>query len=88
MVTGMWLTRKDLIRESTEGFDQGVANDSEVSTPVVSGLGNCPGADLELRGYGSVSLAECPDRMGDVSGLAALAACASEGAAEYCRSQP
>ena len=58
------------------------------SRPVASGLGNCPDADLDSKGFGSSSLAECLERMGDVSGLAAPAACASEGAAEYYRSQP
>ena len=33
-----------------EENEQGVANDSSASTPIVSGLGNCPGADLDSRG--------------------------------------
>ena len=41
-----------------EGIDQGVANDSGVSTPVAPALGNCPGFDLDSRGYESASLAE------------------------------
>ena len=65
---------------------QGVANDSSATTPVPGlrdGLGNRLGADLDSRGYGSASLAECLDRLGGVSSLAAPAACASEGAAQY-----
>ena len=72
--------------------DQGVANDSSTSTPVTSclnnGLKNYRGGDLDSRGYGSVNLADCLDRFGGVPSLAAHAACASEGAAEYCRFQP
>ena len=56
--------------------------------PNTSRFGNPPGADLDSRGYGSASLAECLDRLGGVSILAALAVCASEGAAEYYRPQP
>ena len=71
----------------TEKIEQGVANDSTASTPIVSGLGNCP-AGLDSRGYGSASLTECLDRLSRVPNLAAPAACASEGAVEYFRSQP
>ena len=39
-----------------EEIEQGVANDSTASTPIVSGLGNCPDADLDSRAYGSASL--------------------------------
>ena len=72
----------------TEEMGQGVANDSAASTPVASGLDNCPGAYLDSRGYGSSILTECLNRLGGVSSLAAPAACASKGAAEYLRSQP
>ena len=51
-------------------------------------MGNCSGADLDSRGYGSAGLAECLDRLGGVPSLAAPAACASDGAAEYYLSQP
>ena len=34
----------------TEGVEEGVANDSIVSTPIISGSGNCPGADVDSRG--------------------------------------
>ena len=71
-----------------ERIDQGVANDSNVSTPVSSGLGNYPGVGVGSKGFGSSSLAECLERMGDVSGLAAPAACSLEGAAEYYLCQP
>ena len=33
-----------------EEMEEGVANDSMTSTPMVSGLGNRPGADLDSRG--------------------------------------
>ena len=59
-----------------EGIDQGVANDSEGSTPVASVLGNYLGVGVDLKGFGSSSLAECLERMGDVSGFAARAVCA------------
>ena len=36
----------------TEEMEEGVANDSMTSNPVVSGLGNRPGGDLDSRGYG------------------------------------
>ena len=72
-----------------ETIEEGVANDSVTSTPIVSGSGNCPGGDLDSRGYGSASLMECLNRsLSRVPNLAAPAACASEGAAEYFRSQP
>ena len=58
-----------------EGIDPGVANDSEALTPVTSGLGNCPGDGVDSKGFGSSNLAECLERMGDVSGLATPAAC-------------
>ena len=70
-----------------EGADQGVANDSEASTPLASGLGTYPGVGVDSKGFGSSSLAECLERLGDVAGLTAPAACASEGAAEHYRSQ-
>ena len=63
----------------TEANEQGVSNDSSVPTPIVSGLGSRAGADLDSKVYGSARLAECLDRVS----LAALAVCASEGAAEY-----
>ena len=67
----------------TEGMEEGVANDSTTSTSIISGLGSCPGADLDSRGYGSASLMECLDgNLSRVPSLAAPAACASEGAAE------
>ena len=67
----------------TEEMEEGAANDSITSTPIVSGSGNCPGANLDSRGYGSASLIECLNRnLIRVPSLAALAACASEGAAE------
>ena len=69
----------------TEGIDQGVANDSEASTPVASGLGNYSGVGVDSKGFGRSSLAECLERMAEISGFAVPAACASEGAAEYCR---
>ena len=73
----------------TEKMGQGVADDSTASTPIVSGLGTCPGLDLDSRGCGSASLMKCLDRnLSRVSSLAAPAACASEQAAEYFRSQP
>ena len=55
----------------TEETDQGVATQWR-QPHIASGLGNCPGADLDSRGCGrgSANLAEC-DRMGDISGLAA-----------------
>ena len=74
---------------ATEEMEEGVANDSKTSTPIVSGSGNSPGADLDSRGYGSASLAECLNQnLSRVPFLAAPAACASQGAAEYFRSQP
>ena len=54
-----------------EEMEEGVANDSMASTPMFSGSGNCPGADVELRGYGSASLMECLDR--SLSGVPSLA---------------
>ena len=55
------------------------------STPMFSGLS---GADVDSRGYGSASHMECVDRsLSKVPSLAVPAACASEGAAEYLRSQ-
>ena len=50
--------------------------------------GECPGVGVDSKGFGSSSLAECLERMGDVSGLAAPATCASEGAAEHYRALP
>ena len=68
----------------TEEMGHGVANGSTALTPIVSGLGSCPGADLDLKGCGSARLLECLDRnLSRVSSLAAPAACASDGAAEY-----
>ena len=55
----------------TEEIEQGVANDPTASTPIVSGLGNCAGADLDSRGYGSASLTECLNRLSGVSSPAA-----------------
>ena len=77
----------------TKEIEEGAANDSLSSTPnwspIVSGLVDCPGADLDSRVYGSASFMECLDRsLGRVPSLAAPTACASEGAAEYFRSQP
>ena len=43
----------------TEEMEEGVANEPMTLTPIVSGSGNCPGAGLDLRGYGSASLIEC-----------------------------
>ena len=72
-VTSSWLIAKK--QRSSQSYTQKRnrtellgANDS--ATPMVSGLGNCPGA-----GYGSASLAECIDRLGGVSSLAGPAAC-------------
>ena len=73
----------------TEGMEGGVANDSMASTPIISGSGNCPRADVDSRGYGSASLMECLDQnLSKVPSLAAPAACASEGAVEYLSFQP
>ena len=46
-----------------EGIDRGVANDSEL----FAGVGR------DLKGFGSSSLAECIERVGDISGLTAPA---------------
>ena len=46
----------------TEGMEEGDANDSENSNPIVSGLDNRPGADFDSRAYGSASLIECLNR--------------------------
>ena len=63
----------------TEGVEEGLANDSMASTPEFSGSGNCPGADVDLRGCGSASLIECLNRnLSRVPSLATPAACASE----------
>ena len=70
-----------------EETDQRVANDSEDSTPFSSRFRNFPGAGRDSKGFGSSSLVECLERLGDVSGLTAPAACASEGAAEHYRAQ-
>ena len=73
----------------TERMEEGVANDPMHSTPIVSGVGNRPGVDLDSRGYRSASLMECLNRdLNRVPSLAAPAACAFAGAAEYFRSQP
>ena len=72
----------------TEGVEEGVANDSMASAPRISGSGNCPGPDADSRDYVRASLKECLDRnLSRVPSLAAPAAYASEGAAEYLRSQ-
>ena len=44
----------------TEGVEEGVANDSIASTPMISGSGTCPGADVDSRGYGGASLVAVP----------------------------
>ena len=69
------------------GIDRGAANDSEPSTLLASGLGIVPGVGIDSRGIGSSSLAECIERLSDAFGFTAPAACASEGAAEYYRTQ-
>ena len=56
-----------------EAVEEGVANDSMTPTSMFSGSGNCPGADVESRGYGRASLMECLDRsLSRVPSLAAL----------------
>ena len=65
----------------TEEMAEGVAHDSMTSTPIVSGSSNCPGADLDSRGYGSASVTECLNR--NLTRVPSLAA-----PAEYFRSQP
>ena len=64
----------------TENPIEGVANDSATPLDSHSGSGIHPGAHQDSRGYGSANFAEV---LNSLPNLAAPAACASQGAAEF-----
>ena len=69
----------------TEEIEEGVVNELTSFAHMFLGVDVCPVVDGSSKGYGNISLAKV---LNIVRGLAAPAACASEGTSEFPRSQP
>ena len=77
-------SENDGLRDDSGQVRRGAAKDSKTSTFVLSRSGNCPGADVDLRGHGGTTPAEV---LNNLPSLVDPAACASQRAAEFLGSQ-